>query len=104
MHGKAKRRRMNAAMLCADGSALQWTIDRYAGGQSGMAQSGSVTTAYICRVQANQLTTLPTSRLRTDCATVDHAYEVLSRGEAVVVAGSDMEALRQRLRAFEVVV
>ena len=33
MHGKARRRRMNAAMLCADGSALQWTIDRYAGGQ-----------------------------------------------------------------------
>ena len=67
-----------------------------------MAQGGGVTTAYICRVQANELTTLPTSRMRTDCATVDHAYEVLSRGEAVVVAGSDMEALRQRLRAFEV--
>ena len=69
-----------------------------------MAQSGGVTTAYICRLQANELQTMPTSRMRTDCATVDHAYEVLSRGEAVVVAGSDMQALRRRLAASDVAV
>lgn len=64
-----------------------------------MAQSGKVTTAYICRLQ-----TMPISRMRTDCATVDHAYEVLARGEAVVVAVSDMQALRRRLAAFDVAV
>ena len=72
-----------------------------------MAQSGGVTTAYICRLQANQLQTMPTSRTRTDCATVDHACEVLARGEPVVVAESDMYALRyalrRRLSAFDVV-
>ena len=102
MRGKARRRRLNAA-LRTDGSALQDTIDRYAG-ETNMAQSGGVTTAYICRLLANELQTMPTSRMRTDCATVDHAYEVLERGEPVVVAGSDMQALRRRLAAFDVVV
>lgn len=102
MHGKAKRRRVNAALLCADATGLQWAIDRYSGGQSTMAAGGSATTAYECRVQADKLETKPTTKLRTDCATVDHAYEVLSRGETVTVAGSDMMRLRSKLAAFGV--
>jgi hypothetical protein len=31
MHGKARRRRINAALLCADANGLQATIGRYAG-------------------------------------------------------------------------
>lgn len=103
MRSKARRRRLNAAVLCADTTGLQATIDRYAG-ETNMAQSGGVNTAYICRLQANELQTTPTSRTRTDCATVDHAYEVLARGEPVVVAESDMQALRRRLSAFGVAV
>lgn len=67
-----------------------------------MAAGGGATTAYECRVQADKLETKPTSKLRTDCATVDHAYEVLSRGETVTVAGSDMMRLRSKLAAFGV--
>jgi protein involved in polysaccharide export with SLBB domain len=67
-----------------------------------MAAGGSATTAYQCTVQAYRLETTPTSRLRTDCATVSDAQERLQRGETVVVAGSDMAQLRQRLASFGV--
>jgi hypothetical protein len=67
-----------------------------------MAAGGSSTTAYECTVQAYRLTTTPTTRLRTDCATVDDAQARLERGESVVVAGSDIERLRSRLAAFGV--
>lgn len=111
MHGKAKRRRVNAAMLCADVSGLEATLARWARGrrQTGgigwlaqawaelpdseieeirnMAAGGSATTAYECRVQADKLETKPTTKLRTDCATV---------------AGSDMMRLRSKLAAFGV--
>jgi hypothetical protein len=40
----------------------------------------------------------PTTRLRSECATVDHALQVLAAGERCVVAGSDMAALRMRLQ------
>ena len=63
-----------------------------------MAVSGGATTAYVCQVSGYELTVAPTTRLRTNCATVDHALEVLARGESVVVAGSDMAALRTRLQ------
>ncbi len=39
-----------------------------------------------------------TTRLRTECATVDHALIELAKGEKCVVAGSDMAALRMRLQ------
>lgn len=65
-----------------------------------MAAGGSSTTAYECRVQADRLATVPVTRLRTECATVSDAQERLSRGESVVVAGSDMAQLRQRLASF----
>ena len=63
-----------------------------------MAISGGATTAYVVQVHDWQLTTQPTTRLRSECATVDHALQVLERGERCVVAGSDMAALRERLR------
>ncbi len=65
-----------------------------------MAISGSATTAYECTVQEYRLITTPTTRLRTDCATVSDAHERLERGETVTVAGSDMAQLRQRLASF----
>lgn len=67
-----------------------------------MAVSGGATTAYQCTVQEYRLVTTATTRLRTDCATVSDAQERLSRGESVVVAGSDMEQLRQRLASVGV--
>ena len=63
-----------------------------------MAVSGGATTAYVCQVHDWQLTSTPTTRLRSECATVDHALQVLAAGERCVVAGSDMAALRDRLR------
>lgn len=63
-----------------------------------MAISGSATTAYVCQVSGYELMCTPTTRLRTECATVDHALQVLAAGERCVVAGSDMAALRDRLR------
>ena len=45
-----------------------------------------------------ELTCQPTTLLRTECATVDHALQILARGERCVVAGSDMAALRMRLQ------
>ena len=63
-----------------------------------MAVSGGATTAYVCQVSGYELTATPTTRLRSECATVDHALQVLAAGERCVVAGSDMAALRDRLR------
>ena len=63
-----------------------------------MAVSGGATTAYVCQVHDWQLTAQPTTRLRTECATVDHALIELAKGERCVVAGSDMAALRMRLQ------
>jgi hypothetical protein len=48
-------------------------------------------------VIAGELFVAATTRLRTDCATVDDAFQRLSRGEAVTVAGADMPALRRVL-------
>lgn len=59
-------------------------------------------TAYSCQVVANELTALFTPRLRTDCATIDDALQRLARGEAVIVASSDMQALRTRLAVLGV--
>lgn len=67
-----------------------------------MAQAGGATTAYQCTVQEFKLETVPTSRLRTECATVSDAQERLSRGETVIVAGSDIMQLRSRLASFGV--
>ncbi len=67
-----------------------------------MAQGGSATTAYRCKVENFRLTTTETTRPRTECATVADAQERLLRDEAVVVAGSDMMQLRSRLASFGV--
>lgn len=63
-----------------------------------MAISGGATTAYVCQVSGYELTCQPTTRLRTECTTVDHALIELAKGEKCVVAGSDMAALRMRLQ------
>ena len=63
-----------------------------------MAVSGGATTAYVVQVHDWQLVATPTTRLRSECATVDHALIELAKGERCVVAGSDMAALRERLR------
>lgn len=67
-----------------------------------MAMSGGACSAYKCQVQEYKLIRTPTTALRSECARVDDAWEKLERGEEVVVAGSDIERLRQRLAAFGV--
>ncbi len=67
-----------------------------------MAAGGGATTAYKCTVQADKLVTVSTTCLRTECARVADAQEQLSRGETVIVAGSDMQQLRGRLASFGV--
>ena len=63
-----------------------------------MAVSGGATTAYVCQVHDWRLICESTTRLRSECATVDHALIELAKGERCVVAGSDMAALRVRLQ------
>lgn len=63
-----------------------------------MAVSGGATTAYTCQISGDALAVQATTRLRTECATVDDALKRLANGESVVVAGSDVAALRDRLR------
>lgn len=72
-----------------------------------MAQAGSATTAYKLWLSwdddGGHLHTQQATRLRTDCAAVDHAAKALVEdGATVVVAGSDMQQLRGRLAAFGV--
>jgi rRNA-processing protein FCF1 len=62
-----------------------------------MAISGGATTAYYCQIVGAELSADTTTRLRSECATVDDALRRLAAGERVVVAGSDMAALRDRL-------
>lgn len=62
-----------------------------------MAISGGATSAYFCEIVDCELRTTSTTRLRSACATVDDALQRLAAGERVVVAGSDVVALRDRL-------
>ena len=116
MHGKAKRRRINAAMLCADTSGLEDTLARWARGHKGarqpyssmdyawsiyqeeqaMAVSGGMTNAYRCNVIDGNLIAAPTTYPTRDCANVEAALEILARGETCIVAAADMSALRAR--------
>lgn len=67
-----------------------------------MAVGGSVTAAFRCQVHEYRLTATPTSTLRSECANVAAAVEILGRGETCTVAGFDMEQLRQRLAGLGV--
>jgi rRNA-processing protein FCF1 len=69
-----------------------------------VAVSGGATTAYSCIISGMELSTAPTTRLRSECATVDDAMQRLAAGDRVVVAGSDMAALQDRLRRAGVMV
>ena len=67
-------RRGHIGPLAAAWAALPDSI-----GETDMAVSGSVTTAYTCRVVDEiKLTTQHTPRLRTECATVDDAAQRLA--------------------------
>ncbi len=68
-----------------------------------MAISGGATSAYFCEIVDSELRTTSTTRLRSACATVDDALRRLAAGERVVVAGSDIVALRDGLRRAGVV-
>lgn len=96
--GKARRRRLNAVMLCADATGLQATIDRYTKGNEAMA----MTSAYRCNVSDNALIAAPTTYPMRDCANVEAAMAILARGETCIVAAVDMSALRARLLAERV--
>ena len=98
MSGKARRRRCNAALLCADDGALQATIDRY-GGES-MAIAGGMTGAYKCQIQEYRLTADKTTYPSKDCANIEAAVTILGRGESCIVAAGDVAKLRQRLASF----
>ncbi len=62
-----------------------------------MAAGGGATSAYKCRVNAYELTVIPTTTLRTQCVRLDQALAALAKGEQVIVAGSDMVALQTHL-------
>ena len=63
-----------------------------------MAVAGGATSAYRCRVMDCALYVESTTRLRSECAPVQDALARLGRGEVVVVAGSDLAALRKILK------
>ena len=69
-----------------------------------VAVSGSATTAYSCMISGYKLTVNQTTRARSECATVDDALQRLAKGERVVVAGSDVAALRDRLQRAGVLI
>lgn len=62
-----------------------------------MAVAGGATSAYRCSVMDDRLYCSPTTTLRSQCVAVAEAIEQMAQGETVVVAGSDMPALRIEL-------
>jgi len=62
-----------------------------------MAIAGGATAAYRCQVVDDQLEMVATSALRSVCVPVRDALPLLSSGEKVLLAGSDMAALRVAL-------
>jgi len=66
-----------------------------------MAVAGGACSAYRCFVMDGALHCQPTTTLRSQCVAVGEAVDILSRGETVIVQGSDMAALRSELdKAF----
>ena len=80
---------------------VQWSALEYAWNayqeDNPMAIGGGAISAYACSpdpvigIKAD-----PTTRLRTECATVDDAMLRLAAGETVIVSGGDMAALWMR--------
>lgn len=62
--------------------------------------AGGACSAYRCYVMDGALHCQPTTTLRSQCVAVAEAVNILSRGETVLVQGSDMAALRQELGKF----
>lgn len=62
-----------------------------------MAIGGGAISAYACSPDPTVgIKADPTTRLRTECATVDDAMLRLAKGETVIVSGGDMAALWMR--------
>lgn len=64
-----------------------------------MAVAGGATSAYRCQVQDGELVIVPTTSMRSECASPEEAIPRLGQGEWVTVAGSDMAEIRKRLGA-----
>lgn len=62
-----------------------------------MAIAGGMTQAWKCKMQEYQLTATQTTYPKADCTKVEPALAQLQAGETVIVAGSDIAQLRQRL-------
>ena len=62
-----------------------------------MAVAGGVTTAYRCWAKDGKMATERTSMLKSECASVDKALEVLTQNGSCVVASADIPTLRGRL-------
>ncbi|HRJ40434.1 MAG TPA: hypothetical protein PL105_01070 [Caldilineaceae bacterium] len=62
-----------------------------------MAVAGGATSAYWCSVMDDVLYCSPTTTLRSQCVPVAQAVERMGRGERVMVAGSDVAALRSEV-------
>lgn len=59
-----------------------------------MAVAGGATAAYRCTLVGGKLQQVPTSTLRSECLKPEAALVALLSGEAAIVAGTDMFALR----------
>ena len=62
-----------------------------------MAIGGGVTTAFRCSAKDGKMATEQTSMLKSECASVDKALEVLAQNGSCVVASADIPTLRRRL-------
>ena len=62
-----------------------------------MAVSGGATVAYRVQIFDGQIMASVTTKLRSECVSVEKALPLLARGETVPVAGGDMAELRRRL-------
>jgi hypothetical protein len=66
-----------------------------------MAIAGGATTAYKCKLENGSLVVAPTTKLRSECKSPQEALPLLTAGEEVTVAGSDMHELRLMVAAAQ---
>jgi adenine deaminase len=67
-----------------------------------MAIAGGACSAYSLQVRDGELVTVRSFHtLRSECPTVEEAVRRLRAGETVMVAGSDMQAVRRQMQPQE---
>ena len=66
-----------------------------------MAIAGGATVAYSVTLRGGVLVVDKTTRLASQCMTVDEAVQVVRTGGTAIVAGGDAYALRVRLTTNE---